>query len=416
MAINTLITLKDALTTFVEEHEQLQRIEFEADDYRSPKITEGDEFPMLFVAPLSVQMGNAMNMHTIRIYVYERINDDRSDVWENANDTSLMLRDIKVWWNSYSDSDIMIMGEPSGEFKCDAELDNVVGWFSDFIFEIPSHGRCDVPINVVPDPTPSCAPANYLVQYVDGTLIESGTIPSGGSKVIEVPLCEDATWELRDSAGVLLDSGSVASGGSVTITAPDATYEIRKSNNAMLYSGSIVSGGSLVQNIQDSKVRVRKSDNQVIQEVDVRAESVENYNVADSVISLRNTANSLLSTTNVLATDAATIIAPDTSVFNSDSSYSVFITAGLLFPLPDSQINVNGVNEGDVVSVQTIDVNMVDEDGDTIAPISTTLTGNALELEVVNWNKLAADMFEGRVLSDSGTFESKSCLIEFLES
>jgi hypothetical protein len=73
------------------------------------------------------------------------------------------------------------------------------------------------------------------------------------------------------------------------------------------------------------------------------------------------------------------------------------------------------VDQGDVVSVKTIDVNMVDEDGDTIAPITSTLVGNALELEVVNWNKLAADMFEGRVLSDSGTFESKTCLIDFLE-
>jgi hypothetical protein len=287
------------------------------------------------------------------------------------------------------------------------------------------------------------------VRYEDGTLIESGSIASGDSVLVEVPdvvICLDATWELRDSAGVLLDSGSVASGGSVTITAPDAdavlkntagttlsttsiasgdseditapdaTYEIRKSNNAMLYSGSIVSDGSLVQNIQDSKVRVRKSNNQVIQEVDVRAESVENYNVADSVISLRNTANSLLSTTNVLATDAATIIAPDGQAINSDSTFTLPVPSVGTAPIPDSPINVNGVNEGDVVSVQTIDVNMVDEDGDTIAPISTTLTGNALELEVVNWNKLAADMFEGRVLFDSGTFESKSCLIEFLES
>lgn len=294
MAINTLITLKDALTTFVAQHEQLKRIEFEADDHRAPKITDGDEFPMLFVAPISVQMGNAMNMHTIRIYVYERINDDRGDVWENANDTSLMLRDIKVWWNGYSDTDIMIMGEPSGEFKCDAELDNVVGYFSDFIFEIPSHGRCDVPINVIPNPTPSCADANYIVQYNNGTLIESGTIPSGGSKTINVPdiiPCLNASWELRDSTGVLIDSGTIASGGSATITAPNAT--VNNSDNT--YSSSVVSDGTLV--------------------------------------------------------------------------------------LPDSQLNVNSVDVGDVVSVKTIDVNLTDG-VNPVTPDAVTLVGNTVTIEV----------------------------------
>lgn len=211
MAINTLITLKDALTTFVSEHEQLKRIEFEADDHRAPKITEGDEFPMLFVAPLRVDMGSVMNNHLLRIYVYERINDDRSDVWENANDTSLILRDIKVWWNSYSDSDIMILGDPSGEFKCDAELDNVVGYFADFVFEIPSHGRCNVPINVTPAPPAVCPVASYTVEYASGVLIESGTIQSGGSATIVIT--QDPYPVIADmfEARVLIDGGTFES-------------------------------------------------------------------------------------------------------------------------------------------------------------------------------------------------------------
>ena len=79
MAINTLVTIKDKLIEFVEGHGQLQRVVFESDDHRSAYITEGDEFPMLFVAPISVTPGRAINTHTLRIYVYERINDDRED-------------------------------------------------------------------------------------------------------------------------------------------------------------------------------------------------------------------------------------------------------------------------------------------------------------------------------------------------
>ena len=71
MAINanTLVTIKDALTNFVAGHGQLQRIEFESEDHKAPSITEGNEFPMLFVAPKSVRVDRAMNVHRLRIYV-----------------------------------------------------------------------------------------------------------------------------------------------------------------------------------------------------------------------------------------------------------------------------------------------------------------------------------------------------------
>ena len=119
MAINTLITLKDALDNFVSGHKQLQRIEWGADDQRAPLITEGDTFPMLFAAPIDVTFGRAMNTHTLRLYCYSRINEGREDVIENANDTSLYLRDVRVWWNAYGVDDIEIVDDPSAQFISD---------------------------------------------------------------------------------------------------------------------------------------------------------------------------------------------------------------------------------------------------------------------------------------------------------
>jgi hypothetical protein len=162
MAINTLITIKDALTAFVAGHGQLKAIKFEADDHRAPVITESDSFPLLFVAPIDVQVGRAMNAHTLRIYVYERINDDRSDVLENANDTSLILRDIRVWWNDYGVDDIEIKEDPTGIFVSDRELDNLVGYYADIRFEIPSHGRCSVPVSIAPNPPDNPCPTSTI--------------------------------------------------------------------------------------------------------------------------------------------------------------------------------------------------------------------------------------------------------------
>jgi hypothetical protein len=189
MAINTLITLRDALQAFADGHGQIQRIYFGADDKRAPLLTDAELFPALYVAPIDVVVGQAHNTHRLRIYVYERLDSGASDEWENANDTSLILRDIRVWWNAYGIDDILISEDPTGQFKTDSELDNLVGYFAEFLFEIPSHGRCDVPVSIAPIPPPTCEDASYIVEYANGDPIESGTIPSGGSETIVVPNC-----------------------------------------------------------------------------------------------------------------------------------------------------------------------------------------------------------------------------------
>jgi hypothetical protein len=168
--------------------------------------------------------------------------------------------------------------------------------------------------------------ATYLVQYVDGTPIESGTIPSGGSATVNVPnviTCLDANWTLNDSLGNTLDSGTIPSGGS------------------------------------------------------------------------------------------ATIVAPDGDVNNSDSTYTASVASGGALSLPDSQINVNSASQGNVVSVKTIDVNVTDG-VDPVTPDAVTLVDNILTIKVRDVATLIANMFEGRVIFDSGTFKAETCLINTL--
>jgi len=70
------------------------------------------------------------------------------------------------------------------------------------------------------------------------------------------------------------------------------------------------------------------------------------------------------------------------AVENSDASYSTSVVSGGLLTLPDSQINVNGVDEGDIISVKTVDVNIEDSLGDPVTPTSVALVGNTLTIEV----------------------------------
>lgn len=69
------------------------------------------------------------------------------------------------------------------------------------------------------------------------------------------------------------------------------------------------------------------------------------------------------------------------TVDNSDATYSASVASGGTLVLPDSQLNVNSVDVGDVVSVKTIDVNVTDG-VNPVTPDAVSLVGNALTIEV----------------------------------
>jgi hypothetical protein len=302
MAINTLITIRDAIQAFVDGHGQLQAVRFGADDKRAPYLTEQELFPVLYVAPVDVEVGRAHNTHRLRVYVYERLNDADQDEWENANDTSLILRDIRVWWNDYGIDDILIETDPTGTFKTDSELDNLVGYYAEILFQIPSHGRCDVPVSIEPVPPPTCEDASYIVKYANGDPIESGTIPSGESVTVVVPNCPpagDVVWTLFDTDGNVLDSGTEPAGGTLTIVAPDATFDINGVQVA-----TIPSGGS-------DSIQVRRASGST----QVGSLQGQHWRVANTTVQLRDSAANNIGAVNSYGAESSNnLTAPDGTV------------------------------------------------------------------------------------------------------
>ena len=196
-----------------------------------------------------------------------------------------------------------------------------------------------------------------------------------------IPPCADANYTLEDTAGAPLASGNIPSGGSDTIVAPDGTVTITDTTPITLHTVAVKSNGVASQQISDSTVNVQKSDNTLINATTVKAEATTSYNVADSVITLNDSAASLISTTNVKATDPATIVAPDATIENSNASYSVTEVSGGTLVLPDSNIEVNGVNEGAIPSVQTVDIQVTDGTN-PVTPNDVTVVGNTVTIEV----------------------------------
>jgi len=186
------------------------------------------------------------------------------------------------------------------------------------------------------------------VRKSDNTIISSVSVLAQGSANYQVA---DSVITLTDTSAATISTTNVKATDPATIVAPNGTLNVNKSDGALI-SGQVVKSGE-----------------------------TKGYNVADSVAVIKDSANTTLKSENIKATESENIVINDSSVENSDASYSVNVLAEGSLVLPDSQINVNSVDSGDVVSVKTIDVNITDG-VDPVTPTSVGLVGNTLTIEV----------------------------------
>jgi hypothetical protein len=326
--------LKELFKNIAESHKQINS--FGWGDVPEILSRQDHIYPLMMVTPSDVVNEQGQLRHNYIISVADRLKKDISNQVDVDNDTQQIMADlIAILYNiNYQNLSVELPLNIT-PFK-NVDPQDVLGWYGTFSLIVDeNYDYCAVPTEPIPfDPDPPfvCAPANYRVQYVGGELIEEGTIPSGGSVTVNVPVCPEGgsvEWELRDEDNNLLDSGTQPAGVTLTITAPDGLITIKDTDDGVLYVVNVNSGGSASQIINDSTVNVNKSDGSLIFAQDVKAEGVENYNVADSVITLNNTVPTLISTTNVKATDPATIVAPDATVeVNGDNSFPTIPSGG----------------------------------------------------------------------------------------
>jgi hypothetical protein len=194
--------------------------------------------------------------------------------------------------------------------------------------------------------------------------------------------CEDATWTLLDTDGNVLDSGIIASGGSDTITAPNATVE----NSDATYTDTVLSGGTLV--LPDTTINITDQLGNPLDTITCPVYSTVNIDIdsyippcADATYDLEDTAGNPLSSGTIPSGGSDTIVAPDATIENSDASYSVTEVSGGTLVLPDSDIDVNGVNEGAIPSVNTVDIQVTDG-VNPVTPNDVTVVGNTVTIEV----------------------------------
>ena len=170
----------------------------------------------------------------------------------------------------------------------------------------------------------------YRVEYENGTLIQEGTVTE--NLIVQVPnpiVCADATYNLDNTEGATLFLGSIPSGDNETIIAPDGTATVK------------------------------------------------------------NTAGTTVATELVPSGSGADIIAPNGNIENTNQTFIESVLSGGTLILNDQNVEVNGQLEGAFVSMQTLEIETLDEDMNITSPIvsfaSEILTIKVETLDTFTW-------------------------------
>lgn len=143
----SLNTIKNNLGTFASYHLQLSRFQFSFfenfDQFSEADIT----FPVMFCVPQDVQMLEGVNSYTIRVYIVDLLQSDRSNEQDIINDTLLIHRDLRNWL-AIADNNLNVLNSPIAIPLNNFLVTNTIGWYADYEIEAKAeNNECSIPFS-----------------------------------------------------------------------------------------------------------------------------------------------------------------------------------------------------------------------------------------------------------------------------
>jgi hypothetical protein len=255
-------TLLNKLETFFNAHIQVKKFGGEFREQMPNFSTLDERYPLVYVVPTSETSGMNTNIFTLDVYCVDIIQKDRANINTILSDTQLILNDLYLYYTDGSDLSIDILIDPTMTPLNNFDLDYVAGWVGTFTFEVNQYSVCEIPLEPITPVVVECLPANYLVEYENGTDIQSGTIPSGGSLTIQVPdpaVCEPAIAELVNTNDLLLLTESIDCGTTEQIIAPDGHVHLKKENDGTITNLFPASGETITYYVDNNDLTVNNA-------------------------------------------------------------------------------------------------------------------------------------------------------------
>ena len=140
--------LIDYIEDFSDNHLQLQRF---GEGFRADInliSTEENNFPILYVEPLSHSVQNWVQRYRIRIYCLDLLQQDKSNRREILSDCLQILNDLYKYIKNDTNNNFDVSNIPTSLPVQNISIEGIAGWSSEFeILVTINNNICDIPLD-----------------------------------------------------------------------------------------------------------------------------------------------------------------------------------------------------------------------------------------------------------------------------
>jgi hypothetical protein len=134
--------IRQLMEGFSNSHYMIKRFYSDYEDQMSTYSTLGDNFPVLYMTPLTGSFRYTQNMLRIRFYCFDRIIRDRTNWNVIISDTHRCLNDVYKYLQSPGVELIDTESEGVPTPINDATMDYVAGWYMDLDIDLDTWSDC----------------------------------------------------------------------------------------------------------------------------------------------------------------------------------------------------------------------------------------------------------------------------------
>ena len=152
------LNIVQAFETFTDSHGQIQRFHFEFEEQLNQFATADTGYPILYIVPLDDGSTQQLTDYGFRVYCFDIIDKDRSNLKFAYNNTNLIVQDfLRYFDNSNSEiSTFTITSKGNIQPLNNQLVDYCVGCYVDVYFQVEGVSLCDIPfIDGIPTITTS---------------------------------------------------------------------------------------------------------------------------------------------------------------------------------------------------------------------------------------------------------------------
>jgi len=201
--------------------------------------TNGEAFPVLFMAPVSTEFGEFADKYTVNFYCYAPIQKDRSDVNNVHSDTQLILNDLKKFIKNSPNTLFGIEADGSSIPMREITMDYVIGNTMTVTIDVDTYGICDIPFADLPLYPVSGCDIIYAQYLTCETVVECNNLDVFIHDIV-------ATASTRVQPGTNINTGGTANFPIVNL---DADIVLTSVNAASISGDTLYSGSTDVSDL-----------------------------------------------------------------------------------------------------------------------------------------------------------------------